>query len=266
MTEPRTAIVTGASSGIGRAIACELGGLGWRVALGARRADRLADAAAEVRDAGGDAFAHHLDVADPSSIAAFFDAAERALGGVDVLVNNAGVASPGWLEQVPAEAIEHEVATNLLGPILASRLAVASMRGRHAGGDIVFVTSDATRHPRPRMAAYTATKGGLEALASALAMELEGSGIRATTIRVGPTISEFGFSWPMEEIEDLLTYWQRFGLQRHDGVLDPSAVARAVVTAVTAPPGVHIETVEVQPAAPTGEAGPAQIIERPPAS
>ena len=71
--------------------------------------------------------------------------------------------------------------------------------------------------------------------------------------------------WPMDEIEDLMAYWQRYGLQRHGGYLDPSAVARAVVTVVTAPPGVHIEAVEVQPEAPAREAGPPQIIERPPA-
>jgi len=263
MTTPRTAIVTGASSGIGRAIAGGLGGLGWRVALGARRADRLEEAAAEVRDAGGEPFPHHLDVSDPASIAAFFAAAEAGVGPVDVLVNNAGVAAPGWLEQIPVEVIEREVATNLVGPILASRLAVASMRARQCGGDLVFVTSDATRHPRPRMATYTATKAALEALAQALALELEGSGIRATTVRVGPTLSEFGFGWPVDDIEDLMGYWPRFGLQRHPGLLDAAAVADAVVTALLAPPGVQVELIEVQPAAPVDESGPARIIERP---
>jgi NAD(P)-dependent dehydrogenase (short-subunit alcohol dehydrogenase family) len=266
MTTPRTAIVTGASSGIGRAVALGLGGLGWRVGLGARRADRLDEAAAEVRDAGGDPFTHHLDVSDAASIATFFTAVEAALGPVDALVNNAGVATPGWLDQIPVEEIQREVATNLVGPILASRLAVASMRARRVGGDVVFVTSDATRHPRPRMATYTATKAALEALAHALALELEGSGIRATTVRVGPTLSEFGFGWPMDELEDLMGYWPRFGLQRHAGVLDASAVAHAVVSAVVAPPGVHVELIEVQPAAPVDESGPAKIIERPPVS
>lgn len=266
MTTPRTAIVTGASSGIGRAIACELGRLGWRVALGARRADRLDEAAAEIRDAGGEAFTHHLDVSDAASIATFFAAAEAAVGPIDALVNNAGVAAPGWLERIPVEAIQREVATNLVGPILASRLAVASMRARQSGGDLVFVTSDATRHPRPRMATYTATKAALEALSHALALELEGSGIRATTVRVGPTLSEFGFGWPMDEIEDLMDYWPRFGLQRHAGLLDAAAVAQAVVTALVAPPGVHVELIEVQPAAPVDDTGPARVIERPPVS
>jgi NADP-dependent 3-hydroxy acid dehydrogenase YdfG len=259
----RTAIVTGASSGIGVAIATELGRLGWRVAIGARRADRLADTAAGIVEAGGEALAHRLDVADAASIEEFFDVTERTLGPVDVLVNNAGVAYPGWLTDIAVDDIEREVATNLVGPILTSRLAIASMTGRGARGDLVFITSDASRHARPRMATYTATKAGLEALAHSLAMELEGTGIRATTVRVGPTSSEFGFGWPMESIEDLLAYWPRFGLQRHGGVLEPEAIARAVIAVVTAPPGVLLDTVEVQPEAPIGDLGPATPLARP---
>ena len=258
----RMAIVTGASSGIGRAVALEFASLGWRVAFGARRTDRLEDAAVEARDRGGEVFVHALDVTDPSSVAGFFAAAEAALGPVDVLVNNAGVAAPGWLDQVPVEALDREVATNLLGPILMTRLAIGSWKQHGRGGDVVFVTSDASRHPRPRMAVYTATKAGLEAFAQALAMELEGSGVRSTAVRVGPTLTDFGFGWPMDDIEDLLGYWPRFGLQRHNGLLDASAVAHAVVTAVTAPAGVHFDTIEVQPEAPV-DGGPAQAIERP---
>jgi NAD(P)-dependent dehydrogenase (short-subunit alcohol dehydrogenase family) len=259
----RTAIVTGASSGIGVTIATELGRLGWRVAIGARRADRLAETAAGIVEAGGASFAHPLDVSDAASIEEFFAATERALGPVDVLVNNAGVAYPGWLTDIAVEDLQREVATNLVGPILTSRLAIASMKGRGARGDLVFITSDASRHARPRMATYTATKAGLEALAHSLAMELEGTGIRATTVRVGPTMSEFGFGWPMESIEDLLGYWPRFGLQRHAGVLEPEAIARAVITVVTAPPGVLLDTVEVQPEAPVGDLGPATPLSRP---
>lgn len=259
----RTAIVTGASAGIGVCIATELGRLGWKVAIGARRVERLDQTAANVRAAGGQPFAHALDVSDASSIQAFFAAAEAALGPIEVVVNNAGTSTPGWLVDVPVDAIEREVATNLTGPILMSRLAIASLQRRHARGHLVFITSDASRNPRPRMATYTATKAGLEALAHSLAMELEGTGIRTTTIRVGPTSSEFGFGWPMESLEDLISYWPRFGLQRHAGILEPESIARAVVTAVTAPPGVLLDTIEVQPEAPVGESGPARPLERP---
>jgi NADP-dependent 3-hydroxy acid dehydrogenase YdfG len=263
MAEQRVAVVTGASSGIGQAIAVELGRLGWRVAIGARRADRLEETADAAREAGGEVFAHDLDVCDPTSIASFLDAAADALGPLEILVNNAGMATPGYLHTVAPEMIQREVATNLVGPLLTSRHVLESLRARGGRGHLVFITSDATRHARPRMAAYTATKAGLEALAHTLQMECEGTGIRVTTVRVGPTISEFGFGWPMEELEELMTYWPRFGLQRHAGYLEPQAIARAVVTAVTAPPGVVIDSIEVQPEAPVGDESAAQIIERP---
>jgi NAD(P)-dependent dehydrogenase (short-subunit alcohol dehydrogenase family) len=259
----RVAVVTGASSGIGRTIATELGRLGWAVAIGARRVDRLAEAADEVRAAGGEPYAHALDVSDEVSIETFVEAVERDLGPIDVLVNNAAMSTPGWLHDIPTAKLREEIDTNLLGPILITRAVVASLRARGAPGDLVFITSDASRNPRPRMATYTATKAGLEALAHSLAMECEGSGIRSITVRVGPTLSEFGFGWPMESLEDLMAYWPRFGLQRHAGVLDPSAIAHAVVVAVTAPVGVHFDTIEVQPEAPIGSDAPAQIIERP---
>jgi NAD(P)-dependent dehydrogenase (short-subunit alcohol dehydrogenase family) len=263
VSDPRTAIVTGAGSGIGSAIAVELAKLEWRVALGGRRVERLEETAASVRDAGGTAFVHQLDVSDAGSAAAFFSAAEAELGPIDALVNNAAVATPGWLHELPVDALQREVGTNLLGPILMSRLAVTSLRARAAHGDIVFITSDATRNPRPRLTTYSATKAGVEALAHTLSLELEGTGIRSITIRVGPTLSEFGFGWPMDILEDLMTYWPRFGLGRHAHILEADAVARAVVMAITAPAGVLIDTIEVQPHAPIGDTGPAQALDRP---
>lgn len=263
MPDARIAVVTGASSGIGRAIAVAFGQLGWSVAIGARRLDRLDEAADAVRGVGGTPFVHELDVSDNDSIVAFMAAAEDALGPIEVLVNNAGVSTPGWLHDIEPDALAREITTNLLGPVLTSRLAVMSMRAHGIRGDIVFVTSDAARFPRPRMATYSATKAGLEAFAHSLAFELEGTGVRCITMRVGPTMSEFGFGWPMETVEDLLAYWPRFGLQRHAGILEPEDIARAVVLAVSAPRGVLFDTIEVQPEAPVGDDRTAQIVERP---
>jgi NADP-dependent 3-hydroxy acid dehydrogenase YdfG len=253
VAETRTAIVTGASSGIGRAVACVFGAEGWQVAIGARRVDRLEATAGQVEAAGGKPFAHLLDVTDARSIDTFFAAAERTLGPADILVNNAGTSTPGRFHTIDDDALRCEVETNLLGPMLTSRRAIASMLARGGAGHLVFISSDATRHARPRMAAYTATKAGIELLAQSLAMELEGSGIRSTTVRVGPTVTEFGASWPADELDELMQYWPRYGLQRHRGSLQADDVARAVLTAVTAPPGVHFDTIEVQPEAPVDE-------------
>jgi NADP-dependent 3-hydroxy acid dehydrogenase YdfG len=252
MTEPRVAIVTGASTGIGRATALALGALGWKVALGARGVDRIMETASLVTQEGGEAFARALDVTDLASVDEFVGEVESVLGPVDVLVNNAGIAVPGPFWEVDPAGLAQEVATNLLGPMLCSRRVLGPMISRQSG-DIVFITSDTARAPRPRLLGYSASKAGLETVARVLALELEGTGVRSTTVRVGPTLTDFASAWTDEQIESLMAYWPRYGIQRHFNTLDPTDIARAVVYAVTSPPGVHVDTVEVQPEAPTGQ-------------
>ena len=246
----RTAIVTGASSGIGQAIAVALGGLGWRIAVGARRVDKLAETAQQITDAGGRAFAHALDVTDPAGVDAFFAATEAALGPVDVLVNNAGIAWPGALHDVDDDIHRRVIETNLLGPIYMTRRAVRALVDRAAPGDIVFVSSDVTVHPRPKMPAYGASKAGLEHLANTVSMELEGTGIRTSVVRVGPTLTGFGDGWDPEIFASLLPEWQQFGLQRHWNTNDVATIARAVVMVVTLEPGTSVPIVELQPTPP----------------
>jgi NADP-dependent 3-hydroxy acid dehydrogenase YdfG len=247
----RVAVVTGASAGIGAAIARALGELGWTVALGARRRERLEAVAKEVEAAGGGPFPHELDVADRDSVSAFFDAVEAEVGPADVVVNNAGIDVPGLFHESDPADLEREVRTNLLGPMFVCRRAVPPMVASGEGGDLVFISSHATRDHRPAQAAYGATKAGLEHLARTLGLELEGTGIRSTIIQVGATRSEFHSDWDQDKIIDLLKYWQRFGLQRHLAMMPAESVARAVVLAVTTPKGTHLGTIEVQPEAPS---------------
>jgi NAD(P)-dependent dehydrogenase (short-subunit alcohol dehydrogenase family) len=247
---PRICLVTGASAGIGAAIARALGSLGFSVALGARRRDRLEQAAAAVTAAGGRSFAHPLDVSDPASLDAFFDAAERALGPVDVLVNNAGLCRPGLLHEVGPEDLARETATNLLGPLLLARRAVRSLLDGKRAGDLVFVSSENAIRPRPYQVGYTATKAGLEGAVRALRMELEGTGIRATLVRPGPTGTEFAREWERGVLERLLESWRHFGVQRHLRWMPAESVARAVVAAVTAPRGTHLDEIQLMPEAP----------------
>lgn len=249
---PRTAAVTGASSGIGRAIAVALGRLGWNVALGARRAEPLATTADLVRIEGGRAFAHALDVTDAASVEAFFSAIEAELGTVDALVNNAGIAVPGLLVDADPEELTREVGTNLLGPLLCTRRVIPRMTaiGR---GDIVFISSDTARQPRPGMIGYSATKAALETVARVVDMETEGSGIRTTVVRVGPTLTDFAGEWEPGSFEHLVELWPRFGIQRHFNTMEPADIATVVVHALTAPPHARLDTVEVQPVAPRNE-------------
>ena len=247
----RFAIVTGASAGIGRAIAVALGRLGWSVAVGARRAEELEETAALVRDAGGTAYANALDVCEPASIDAFLRATAAEVGPIDVLVNNAGTAAPGALHEMDDEVHARIIATNLLGPILLSKRIVADLRRRGAPGDIVFISSDATVNPRPFLGTYGASKAGLEAYATTLAMECEDFPIRSSIVRVGPTLTGFAREWDSEMFTEIIPHWQRFGIQRHFNTMQPDDVARAVVSVVTAPPHMWVPIVEVQPLPPS---------------
>jgi NADP-dependent 3-hydroxy acid dehydrogenase YdfG len=117
-------------------------------------------------------------------------------------------------------------------------------------GDIVFVTSDVVVRPRPFVAGYVSAKSGLEGLARALQMELEGTGVRVGMVRPGPSSTEQGTDWTEDDVVRLMPHWERWGLLRHDGALLPGQVADAVVAMVTAPKGAHLTLIEIQPEAP----------------
>lgn len=246
MSGPRTAVVTGASAGIGAAIARALGALGWSVALGARRTSLLDEVARGVEAAGGRALAHALDVTDARSIDAFFGAAEAALGHVEVLVSNAGIGVPGLLHEVPVADLERELRTNLFGPMLVTRRALPSMLERRRG-DLVFISSMNVVEPRPFQLGYTAAKAGLEGMAQVLRRDLEGTGVRSTIVRPGATRSEFGFGWQPDILVRVLDSWKAWGFMRHMDMMDGDQVALAVVAAVTAPPGLHMDVIQVNP-------------------
>lgn len=252
-SERRTAVITGASAGIGYAVAEAMARRGWRLGLGARREDRLDAAAARMRELGTEVYAGALDITDAASIDRFFDRCEEQLGVADVIVNNAGASRPSAFQEYSIEWIQTEIATNLLGPILVTRRALQSLLADGRGGDVIFMGSDAALHPRPEQVLYGATKAGIENLANGLARELEGSGVRVTKIRIGPTLTEFGAEWNLDDFEERRQLWERHGLRDarlFGDLLDADAVAQAVLDAVTRPAGVWIDTIEIQPAAP----------------
>ncbi|MEE3328233.1 MAG: SDR family NAD(P)-dependent oxidoreductase [Myxococcota bacterium] len=250
--EVRTAMVTGASSGLGVAMAVALGELGFRVAVGARREDRLQETAKQVEAAGGECLAHALDVSKPESIETFFAAMEERFGVADIVVNNAGLSHPAPVHELELDRVRQELDVNLLGAVMISRRFLKPLLKSGQRGDLVFITSDAARFPRPHQSIYTATKAALEAFSSALALELEGTGIRSTVVRPGPAISEYAAGWDPAKIVSLLRRWQHYGLQRNSGVMPSEAVAQAVIAAITTPPGVRLDLIEVQPEATHG--------------
>lgn len=245
----RPAIVTGASSGIGAATAVALAAAGHPVVLGARRVDRLDDLADKIAADGGEAIALELDLTDDASIDAFATAAMEAMGEIDVVVSNAGTVHPETSLGSDPDDFVRSVQLNLTGAHrLVSRLGPPMVeRGR---GDIVFVTSDVVVRQRTHMASYVTAKSGLEGLARAMQMELEGTGVRVTMVRPGPCSTEQGTDWSEETILHVMPHWSAWGHLRHDGGLRPGEVADTIVYAVGVPKGTHLTVVEIQPEAP----------------
>jgi NADP-dependent 3-hydroxy acid dehydrogenase YdfG len=248
--ERRPAVVTGASSGIGHAIAVLLAAAGHPVVLGARRLDRLEETAAKIRADGGEAVAVPLDLTDDASIDEFSAAAEERLGPIEVVISNAGEVQPARALDVGPDDFVRQVQVNLLG---AHRLVHALGAGmvERRRGDIVFITSDVVRVPRPRMAPYVTAKHALEGLARAMQLELEGTGVRVGIVRPGPAATEQGSTWDPSLVDDVLADWTSFGLLRHTGYLRPRDIAAAVLAVVSTPRGTHLTLVEVEPEAPT---------------
>ena len=251
----RTVVISGGGSGIGQATAVKFGELGWRVGVGGRRPEPLTETKSLVEAAGGTCVAHHLDVSDAASVEAFFNATETALGPVTAVVNNAALGRYYPLVEFPPEQIEREVATKLLGSLYMSRRGIQGMQAAGRGGDIVFVTSLAAVQPWPRHLPYAAANAGVEQAARTLRLELEGSGIRVTTMRCGETAgTEFGL--PEQESgrgAEASELWFRRGLLRHTGLMMPDMVADVIVTAITLPLGLQFDTLAPIPTAPIGE-------------
>jgi len=245
----RPSVVAGASSGIGAATAAALAQAGHPVVLGARRVEKCEAVAAEIRAGGGEAHVNRLDLAEAASVEEFAAAAFDAVGPIDIMVSSAGHAEPGTALTTSPKDFAHTVEVNLLGAHrLVAAFAPAMAQRNH--GDLVFVSSDILRMPRPLMAAYMASKWGLEGLVRAMQLELEGTGVRATIVQPGQTLTEMGTDWGPDTTTEALIEWTRFGAARHSHFLRPPAVAAAVMAAVSTPPGTHFPMIEVQPEAP----------------
>lgn len=251
----RVAVVSGAGTGIGQAIAAKFAGLGWKVAIGGRRVERLSETAELVAEAGGQSFAHHLDVTDGDSVDRFFALAEEELGPVDVVINNAATARYGPLDDFSPAEIAVEIATKLTGALLMARRGIQSMKRTGAGGDILFVASLAAVHPWPFHLPYASANAGVEHAARTLRLELEGTGIRVTMLRCGETAAtDFSTSEQgSERFDAAQRYWFGHGLLRHTGLMMPDMVADAVLTAVTLPEPYQLGMLEVTPTAPVEE-------------
>jgi len=180
----KRAFITGSGSGLGRAIATELAGAGWQLGLLDISPTRLAETEAALRAQGAATFAYAGDVADEAFVGgSVADFAGRA-GGLDLMVNNAGVAAAGPMEDTPVADWRWITDINLLGVVWGCQAAVPRMR-RAGGGLLLNVASSAGFAAAPQMSAYNATKAAVISLSETLAAELDGSGIQVSVAMPG---------------------------------------------------------------------------------
>jgi 3-oxoacyl-[acyl-carrier protein] reductase len=188
MADQRVAVVTGASRGIGRVVATTLAAAGQAVVVGYAGNEKAAkEVVDEITAAGGWAVAEQADVADENAVAALFDTATQAFGGVDVVVNAAGRLSLSPIAELDLDDLDALHRTNIRGPFVVAREAARRLR---TGGAIVLFSTSVVGLQFPGYAGYAASKGAVEAMTLILAREMRGRDITANTVAPGPTATE----------------------------------------------------------------------------
>ncbi|QNA86547.1 SDR family oxidoreductase [Sphingomonas sp. So64.6b] len=180
----KVAIVTGASSGLGRALALALAGAGMRIVVGARRKDRLDSLVTEVTADGAEALAVECDVRDEAQVEAMFTAALDRFGRIDVLINNAGLADHSPTDELSSARWSEVIDTNLTGAFYCAREALRVMK-RQGGGRMIHVGSLSALVPRENTAAYAASKFALTGLNHSLALDGRAFGIASSIFHPG---------------------------------------------------------------------------------
>jgi len=227
----KTAIVTGGTKGIGRAIAAALLREGLSVCIAARKQSEI-DAA--IKELGGSIVGLVCDVRDFDQVKALVAYTVKELGGLDILVNNAGIGMFETVAETSPEDFRSVLETNLFGVFYACHEAIPEMR-RRGGGYIVNISSLAGANPHPRMAAYNASKFGLNGFSEALMQEVRHDGIKVSYIMPGSVNTEFGGDSPGDEKS-----WQ----------LTPEDIARVVVDLLRQDDRALSSRVEIRPSRP----------------
>jgi NADP-dependent 3-hydroxy acid dehydrogenase YdfG len=237
----KVALVTGASSGIGEATAVALARAGAAVAIGARRKDRLEALADRLRTDGAAVLPLDLDVTDEQACADAVRRTREELGGLDVLVNNAGVMLLGTIVGADPEDWRRMLSTNVLGVMYMTHAAIDGMVGQ-GSGDIVNMSSVAGRTARKGAGVYNASKWAVNAFSESLRQEVTGRGVRIGLVEPGAVTTELTdhITQPEAREASVRMYTTMRSLEADD-------IARAVVYMVSQPPHVAVNEMLVRP-------------------
>jgi len=261
----KVSVVTGASSGIGLAIAKALGAEGANVVLSGRKRQPMDEAAKAISSDGAKAVVRQSDVRDEKQMAELIDSAVAEFRKLDIMVNNAGVNPFDNVLEGDVQKWRDTLETNVIGLALGCREAYRVMKGR--GGHIVNVTSVAARYAEPDDPMYAASKHAAGALTESLRLALQGKNIRMTAIMPGAVATNLVRTMPQEQ---LFAIGRMFGIDpeavgiqpgehlpqevfervlgvARQFVMSPEDIAQAVVYAVTTPETVHINEIMVRP-------------------
>jgi NADP-dependent 3-hydroxy acid dehydrogenase YdfG len=237
----RVALVTGASSGIGEATAIALAGAGAAVAIGARRKDRLDALAVTLRDSGARVLQLDLDVTDEQACRAAVDRTRSELGGLDVLVNNAGVMLLGTIVGADTEDWRRMLHTNVLGLMYMTHAAIEGMV-EQGSGDVVNISSVAGRQARKGAGVYNASKWAVNAFSESLRQEVTGRGVRIGLVEPGAVATELSSHITQPEAKQA-SQDMAAGMR----TLQAEDIARAVLYMVSQPPHVAVNEMLVRP-------------------
>jgi NADP-dependent 3-hydroxy acid dehydrogenase YdfG len=240
----RVAAITGASSGIGEATALELARSGAAVAVGARRRDRLDGLVGRIEAKGGLALAIEADVSDEQQARSFIETAHRELGGLGILVNNAGIMLLGPVEGADIDEWRRMVDVNVFGVLYCTHAALPLMR-EGGGGDIVNVSSVAGRRADAGAAVYNLTKFGVTGFTEALRQEALHAGIRVMGVEPGMVDTEL----QGHNVNPLVKQTLERARERIGTPLTAKDIARAIAFAVAQPPHVCMNEILVRPTA-----------------
>jgi NAD(P)-dependent dehydrogenase (short-subunit alcohol dehydrogenase family) len=236
MPPSTTALVTGATHGIGRATALALGRAGYRVGVCARTAAKVESLVGELRTAGIEAAGGAADVADPTQVASVVDHVSKALGDIGVLVNNAGVLIARPIEELTLEDWDTTMATNLRGLFLMTRAVLPTMRAK-GRGDIVNVASLSARSGFAGGSAYAASKHGVLGFGRSLMLELRKEGIRVITVCPGSVDTGMLRDQPMLKSDPTR-------------ILQPEDVAETILHLLRLPEHALVSEVDIRPTNP----------------